>query len=280
MGTHRHIDPPFGTYTLPAKRETIRAAAIGHAASRMGKWQISLARKRAIKGLSEPFDVEVADGVKARLYPSTNRCEKRALCGVQIWDAVERGALQNAIAEPSDAPFVFLDVGANVGLYSLFANFYAQIAGREIRIVAVEPSSEMGKRLTVNAQASGAQVELIRSAIATEAGDVFLSDGGGNRGEGQLAERGESVMAMTLLQLCKTIGVTRIDALKLDIEGLDLAVLTQFFEQAHEPLHPELMILELDVTSAAQLIELTRAHDYLITERTRMNVVVRKRDRT
>ena len=255
-------------------------SANGHGATRTGKWQISLARKRAIKGLSEPFDIEVEDGVRARLYPSTNRCEKRALCGVQIWDAAERAALRQAIETPSEDPFVFLDVGANVGLYSLFANAYAQAAGRDINIIAVEPSSEMGKRLTVNTQASGADIQLFRSAVATEAGDVFLSDGAGNRGEAQLADRGESVMAMTLLQLCKITGVTRIDALKLDIEGLDLAVLTQFFKQAHDPLHPQLMILEVDETSGGPLIELAQAHDYLITERTGINIVATKRDRT
>ena len=280
MGTSTDITPPFGTYALPTKQEHVRVAAIQYAATRVGKWQISLARKRAIRDLSEPFDVTVAPGVKARLYPSTNRCEKRALCGVQIWDSVERAALQEAIAQPSERPFVFLDVGANVGLYSLFANAYAQAAGRDIRLVAVEPSSEMGERLTVNAQVSGANVELIHSAVATEPGEVFLSDGGGNRGEGQLASAGEPVFAMPLFQLCKTIGVSRIDALKLDIEGLDLAVLTQFLEKAPEALHPDLMILELDETSGDRLIELTQAHNYLVTKRTRMNVVVRKRDRT
>jgi len=161
MGTSTDITPPFGTYALPTKQEHVRVAAIQYAATRVGKWQISLARKRAIRDLSEPFDVTVAPGVKARLYPSTNRCEKRALCGVQIWDSVERAALQEVIAQPSE--------------------------------VAVEPSSEMGERLTVNAQVSGANVELIHSAVATEPGEVFLSDGGGNRGEGQLASAGEPV---------------------------------------------------------------------------------------
>jgi len=138
--------------------------------------------------------------------------------------------------------------------------------------------AEMGARLTVNAKASEAPIELIRSAVATEAGEVFLSDGDGNRGEGQIAERGEAVQAMTLLQLCAQAEVNRIDALKLDIEGQDLAVLTQFFEQAPASLHPKMMILELDETSAVPLIELTQAHDYLIKTRTRMNVVVAKRD--
>jgi len=263
---------------LPPRRELLRMNGLRYTDSRTGRWRISLARKRAIKGLSEPFDVEVAGGVKARLYPSTNLCEKRALCGVQIWDPVERGALRSAIEAPSDEPFVFLDIGANVGLYSLFAQSYAHKANRPIRLIAVEPSAEMGQRLSVNAAVSNANIELLRTAVSTEAGEGFLSDGGGNRGEGQLAESGEAVSAMTLLQLCQDNEVTRIDALKLDIEGLDLAVLTQFFEQAPTSLQPKLMILELNEDSAAPLIELTQAHAYLILKR--MNVVVRKRDQT
>jgi len=168
--------------------------------TRIGHWAISLRRKRAIKSLTEPFDVQVATGVKARLYPSTNRCEKRALCGVQIWDAVERGALRDAITARSQSPFIFLDVGANVGLYSLFAHSYAQQAGRDIRLLAIEPSADMSARLAVNAAASGAQIEQVKTAISTKAGEVFLSDGGGNRGEGQIAKSGEAVTAMTLLQ--------------------------------------------------------------------------------
>lgn len=283
MGNTAHIDPPFGTYALPAKRERIRLSANDCRDTRKGRWQASLARKRAMRGLNEPFDVTVDTtfGVQARLYPSTNRCEKRALCGVDIWDHEERGYLcYHMELYDGAAPYVFLDVGANVGLYSLFANGYADWNGRDIRIIAVEPSAEMGARLTVNAAASGASVEWVRSAMSTQAGDVFLSDGDGNRGEGQLAESGEAVTAMTLLQLCEAKSLKHITALKLDIEGQDLAVLTQFFEQAPESLHPDMMILELDETSGAPLIELTQAHNYLLITRTRMNVVVRKRDQT
>ena len=280
MGNTPHIDPPFGQFALPSGREAIRFSARLMGDDRLGRWTISLRRKRAIRKLTEPFDIQIDDGVKARLYPSTNRCEKRALCGVQIWDAVEREALCKSIEMPSEAPFVFLDIGANVGLYSLYANAYARHANRSIRLIAVEPSSEMGARLSFNAAASEAPIELIRTAISTEAGDVFLSDGNGNRGEGQLAAQGEAVTAQTLMQLCEANHIEYIDALKLDIEGQDLAVLTQFFEQAPETLHPSLMIVELDETSAAPIIELTQAHNYLITKRTRMNVVVRKRDQT
>lgn len=282
MGNTPHIDPPFGTYALPARRERIRLSGECHPDTRMGRWRISWARKRAIRGLSEPFDVNVHidyPGVRARLYPSTNRCEKRALCGVQIWDDEERAALGGHVGGyPPEQLYVFLDVGANVGLYSLFINVEAQIAGRDIRLIAVEPSAEMGTRLTVNAAASNTNIELVRSAISTEAGEVFLSDGNGNHGEGKISAQGESVPAMTLLQLCELKKLDRIAALKLDIEGQDLAVLTQFFEQAPEHLHPHMMILELDETSADPLIELTQTYNYLIRTRTRMNVVVAKRD--
>jgi len=280
MGNTSHISPPFGEYALPPKREAMRTSARALLDTRLGRWRISYRRKRAIHGLNEPYDIEIAADVKVRLYPSTNRCEKRALCGVQIWDPVERRALQDAIAVPSNTPFVFLDIGANVGLYSLFAQSYAREAGRDIRLIAVEPSAEMGMRLKANAAVSEAKIDLIQTAISTSAGNVFLSDGGGNRGEGRIAQSGEAVSALTLLQLCQQQNISRIDALKSDIEGMDLAVLKQFFEQAPATLHPHMMILELLSDSAAPLIELTARHAYLIQERTRMNVVVAKRDRT
>ncbi len=278
MGNSTNIDPPFGTFALPDRREKIRQSASRFSDTKPGRWGISLARKRAIKGLAEPFDVNVASGVKARLYPSTNRCEKRALAGVQVWDAVERHAIRDAISTSTTKPFVFFDVGANVGLYSLFANAYAQSFDLPIQIFAAEPSAEIGARLAFNAAASEADIKLIRSAISTESGDVFLSDGEGNRGEGKLSDQGEAVNAMTLLQLCVATGVNYIDILKLDIEGVDLPVLTQFFEQAPVSLHPKMMILELDQESAEPLIALALAHNYLITNRTRMNAVVTKRD--
>ena len=284
MGNHQqHIEPPYGHYALPADREKIRLGAQACRDTRRGRWRASLARKRAIKGLGEPFDVTVDKtfGVNARLYPSTNRCEKRALCGVDIWDYGEREALRTHIEESgTKQPYVFLDVGANVGLYSLFAHGYAMHAEQDIRLIAIEPSAEMGERLCVNARASKANIELKRYAIAAEAGEVFLSDGGGNRGEGKLVENGEPVTALTLLQLCENQDITRIDGLKMDIEGQDLAALTQFFSQAPESLHPNMMILEIGETSDAALIELAAANNYLIVTRTRMNIVVTKRDNT
>ncbi|MGB3457455.1 MAG: hypothetical protein WBA35_13940, partial [Litorimonas sp.] len=127
----------FGHHALSRWRERVRQGA-GHCAdTRTGRWAISLRRKLALRGLAEPFDVEVAPGVRARLYPSGNRCEKRAVAGVQVWDAAERAALETAVNGGEDR-FVFLDVGANAGLYTLFVNAYARAVRRPVRLVAVE----------------------------------------------------------------------------------------------------------------------------------------------
>ncbi|GHA85709.1 hypothetical protein GCM10009069_06150 [Algimonas arctica] len=280
MGTTHHIDP-FGTFSLPPTRERIRARADGCADTQWGHWMISLHRKRAIRGLSEPFDVTVAPGVNARLYPSGNRCEKRALAGVQIWDAQERAALRDAVQQ-TEGRFTFLDIGANAGLYSLFVNAYAKASKRNVRLIAVEPSTEMSERLTVNAQASDATIELIRSAISDAPGKANLSDGDGNRGEAQLSKTGESdigetVTVETLTSLCGRLGITHIDAMKLDIEGHDERALRAFFDQAPETLHPRLLIVETSAENGATLIELAQAQNYLVSDSTALNAILKKR---
>ena len=67
----------------------------------------------------DAIDVEFMPGVKTRLWPRTSRCEKRVFAGHQVWDHEEREALTSALLYSTSKPFVFLDVGANVGLYSL-----------------------------------------------------------------------------------------------------------------------------------------------------------------
>lgn len=281
METTTHHIEPFGHYALPPARERIRMRADKCADTQLGHWMISLYRKRAIRDLREPFDVAVTPGVNARLYPSGNRCEKRALAGVQIWDAEERAALRDAVQlsalQKGDAPFTFLDVGANAGLYSLFVNAYAKHAGRPVRLIAVEPSATMSARLSVNAAASAASVELIRSAISDAPGEANLSDGGGNRGEAQLSETGETVTVETLVGLCDRLGVATIDAMKLDIEGHDERALRAFFDHAPTSLHPHLLIVEMSADSGAALIEMAEAHNYLVSNATALNAILKKR---
>lgn len=277
-----NIDPPFGTYALPPEDEARRVKAGGYEDTRWGRAMISRNRKKALSGHSEPFDIEVVPGVNARLYPSGNRCEKRAFAGVQIWDRAERAALEAAVKSSASETFVFMDVGANVGLYSLFVNAYAVAAEKSARIIAIEPGLETCSRLEANIAASRANVQIIRAAISDAPGTGFLSTADDNRGEAKLVSGGhdiEAVVIDTLARICRAHGVTHIDAMKLDIEGHDLQALSGFFEDAPERLHPELLILETGRTTNSPLIELCTQQGYVVQSRAGLNsILVKKTD--
>jgi len=275
------ISPPFGTYALSPAREAWRLKADGYKDNRVGRILISIARKKALAGEKGPFDIVVADGVRARLYPTENRCEKRAFAGVQVWDKPERDALKTAIKKPSDKRFVFLDVGANVGLYSLYAQAYAKSFERDIRIIAFEPSMEICARLEGNISASEARVEIIRAAISDKPGTGYLSGGSQNKGEIKLAERSsesEEVVIDTLPRIARTLGLKYIDAIKIDIEGHDFKALSTFFEDAPKRLYPNLIIAEVGIMSHPPLIELCKANGYSKIKRTPLNVIFEKVD--
>ncbi len=270
--------PTFGHYALPAKRETLRKRADKFAATRIGRLGISLYRKQAFKGLSDPFDVQVMAGVNARLYPRSNRCEKRAFAGVQIWDAEERAALASAFDASAHRPFVFLDVGANVGLYSLILAAHAKSTGKDTRILAIEPDPTNRSRLAFNIKASAANIQVLPYAISNLGGVGYMGGGDINRGEVRLRENEEAsdqpVQIKTLYSICEEQGLSHIDAMKVDIEGHDERALTAFFESAPLSLWPNLLILETGREETTSLLELCTGHGYTITKRTGINSIL------
>lgn len=274
--------PKFGHYALPAKREILRKRADKFASTRIGRLGISLYRKQAFQGLSDPFDVQVMLGVNARLYPRSNRCEKRAFAGVQVWDAEERAALVAALDASTIAPFVFLDVGANVGLYSLILAAHAKITGKDMRIVAFEPDPTNRARLAFNIKASEANIQVLPFAISDEDGEGFMGGGDINRGEIRLQddvadsdeENEQPVQIKTLYGVCEEQGLSRIDAMKVDIEGHDERALTAFFKRAPKVFWPRLLILETGRDETTSLLELCTGHGYTITKRTGINSIL------
>ena len=270
--------PKFGHYALPEGREAFRLRADKCGDSRLGRWGISYWRKRAFKGLDGPFDVTVMPGVKARLYPRTNRCEKRVFAGQHIWDAPERAALLGALENSTSAPFVFFDVGANVGLYSLIlaAKARENKLRKALYITAIEPDTTNRSRFEFNISASGANITVLPYAISDEEGEGVMGGGDVNRGEVKLQSgaAGTAVPIKTLHTVCKEIGTTHIDAMKVDIEGHDLRALTAFFKDAPQTLWPHLLILETGRETTTPLLELCAARGYTIHTRTGINSIL------
>src|SRR5579871_1931938 len=201
-------------------------------------------------------------GLRMRLHPRDNGCEKGALFTPQMYEAPERAELAAEIdkAAASGRTFVFVDVGANVGLFSLFV---ASRAGADAQILAIEPEPENLRRLRFNiASNPGIPIRVAAVALDEKSGRVAVEtnfrDRGGARTrplsrlpplypppqEGEdfvdipppRAEEGREgaagvveVECLPLKELLDRDGIRSIDALKIDIEGAEDRVLVPFF---------------------------------------------------
>lgn len=235
-----------------------------------------LARRLAMSAVPDVADVEVF-GHKLRIDPRGNLAEKRLLFTPQYFDPDERALLARAL--PADA--VFLDIGANVGAYSFFA---ASCSGPHARIIAIEPQPKIHQRLQTNiAFNPGVPIEAIQLAIADIDGAISLFVDEQNAGEtsmrrlaGNSGSATEiSVSAKPLAALVSDLGLQRIDAMKIDIEGAEDIALAPFFEAAPATLWPSVLILENSPESwQIDCIDLARKRGYQLVLSTRLNVVL------
>jgi FkbM family methyltransferase len=274
-----YASEPFGTYSPCAFERALISLCRAMPESWLGRRVAFALRKLAMSFLKrQPRDVETL-GIKMRLYPFDNIADKRLLYTPQYFDAKERAALEAALTPD----FVFLDVGANVGGYALFVSVRT---GGRARILALEPQPQVFDRLSFNiAQNPRGNVKAIACAVADQDGEMTLFLAPGNQGEASLklmsadpdAGHAVRVPAQTLFGLVQSEGLSRIDALKIDIEGAEDLVLFPFFQNAPEALWPKLMILEVgEGRWQRDLMGLLRERGYETQMQTRLNFVLRR----
>jgi FkbM family methyltransferase len=264
----------FGAYALPpAARRLLR---LGEALGRGPAGRLSRSMLRRLVGLwrQGPFDVEPFPGQRARLYPVENLSDKRVFLTPGLWDLTERRAI-GRVVRAAPAPGHFVDAGANMGLYTLAVR--AELAGRGFRALAIEPDPENVARLRFNLAASGAQAEVTVAPVALSDRDGTLSIGPdqGNRGALHVEPTGTPVPARPLLDIVREAHFPRVDALKIDIEGMELPVLRHYFDHAERALWPRLVVLEAYRGEETPALAHLRALGYEIEGRTRQNAVLR-----
>jgi len=223
-------------------------------------------------------------GMKLRLYPRSNGCERNALFTPQMYDVFERKLLADAIEHRrrGGGDFVFVDIGANVGLYSLFV---ASRGGPATRIVAFEPQPGILDRLRFNLAANPAvKIDLHAVALSDRDGMVDLlidgDDSGGTRIDsvaGSTGGEAVSVPCRPLTAVLAEAGITAIDALKIDVEGAEDLVLGPFLRDAPKRLLPDLVLIE-DTSGLwrTDVFALLAQHGYTVSARNRQNVALRR----
>ncbi|MGN6471855.1 MAG: FkbM family methyltransferase [Rhizobiaceae bacterium] len=202
-------------------------------------------RKRIPAGQRGPFDVTV-EGIRFRAYPAENRCD-RILVG--------RGKLPEGPEHELLAPFlhtgaVFVDIGANIGTYALWAAKRVAPGGL---VIALEPHPRTFAKLEFNRAANGAEnVRCLNVAAGPEAGTAVLRfDGGGNVGGasllgGETAASGAEVPVSVrpLAEILAELGVGGVDVLKVDVEGYEDRALLPYFDNAPRALWPRTIMIE------------------------------------
>lgn len=231
--------PPFGAFAPNAAQAAI----------------ISLAHRSRLKRgafrpmLSRLVDLMRAGPVDVSYQGASFRFHHQA-------SATERGALFNPDYNLEELAFlrahvpsggVFVDIGANVGTYGLVL---ARQVGPGGQVIAIEPHPVTHARLAFNDKASGyTQTRLLAAAVSDADGELMIETDGTNLGASHVVTGAASahaikVPALRLQRILDEAGITRVDALKIDIEGFEDRALVPFFRDAPPTLWPRAVVIE------------------------------------
>jgi FkbM family methyltransferase len=274
------FDPsPWGAHLPGAYDRAVLALTRAMPANWLGQRLAILFRRLVMRRIGEGCIDTMLWGMRLRLYPRRNGCEKNALFTPQMYDTMERRALAEAVGR-CEGEFVFVDIGANVGLYSLYLASCGQV-----RTLAIEPQPGILDRLRFHLAANpSAEVDVKPIALSDRDGEATLvlndSDSGGTHldklnGREEAGER-ISVPCKPLMAVLAEAGIAAISALKIDVEGAEDIVLAPFLRDAPASLLPRLVLIE-DTRGfwSVDLFALLAARGYTVQERSRHNVALR-----
>jgi FkbM family methyltransferase len=264
---------PYGAFAPNAAQAAIIALA-HRSRLRRGAFRPMLSR---LVNLLRAGPVDVAyHGVPFRFYHQASATERGALFNPG-YDLEELDFLRAHMPEGG----VFVDVGANVGIYTLVL---ARHVGAGGRVIAIEPHPVNHARLAFNNSASGyRQVALVAAAAGASDGALMIETDGDNFGachivSGEGSPSAIKVPSWRLQRILDDAGVSQVDAMKIDVEGYEDRVLTGFFQQAPPSLWPRVVVIEhlsrhqwLDDCIADM-----RARGYAETAKTRSNTLLVK----
>ena len=195
-------------------------------AGRLGRLRFSLWKIFEERRLKKPLTIRWYDGLRINMY---------------LGNDLSRGLYVGGTYEPNEFMFLsqvlragmtFIDVGANDGLYTLFA---AKRVGPSGRVVALEPSGREFARLEENLRLNRlANICPLRLAASDRDGVATLRIAGfGHEGCNTLGgfayaieqEGTEEVRLATLDNIVSERALRRVDVVKIDAEGGELGVL-------------------------------------------------------
>jgi FkbM family methyltransferase len=161
-------------------------------------------------------------GLKLHLFPHNETCELVYLTG--RYEPNETHWLESVL-RPG---MTFVDIGANLGMFTLLA---AACVGPGGRVIALEPSKRERERLEANVKLNGfANVRVIAAATSDVPGNARLhvarepNSGHNTLGAFIYDVREELAEEVELIRL-DDAGIDHVDVMKLDVEGAEVKAL-------------------------------------------------------
>lgn len=237
--------------------------------------------------LEKPVIMDWVDGLKIWIYPKNEI--SRSLYVRGIYDP-NMAVLVNSFL-PADG--VLLDIGANMGYYSMLA---AKKTNENGKIIAVEPSSRDYKRIVANVKENHfeAKIKTIMAAVGDRLGKKTIQiaseeRSGLNTLGSEFAYKGiekiatEEAVVTTIDTIVASENLDRVDVIKMDIEGSEVRAL-EGARATIEKFHPVLLVgvnsdaLVKSKRSIRELENILKEMNYVIYKCTKDNFGLEKTD--
>lgn len=236
-------EAPFGAYRPTGAVATMLALTqktiLGRGQTRKAIGNMLRQRTRT------PIDVQLW-GRNARLHLQSNHAEMKAVLNPRNYSHRDFAFIRQQLPRAG----TFLDIGANAGMFSLFAS---SLLGAGGCVVAVEPQPGLFARLLYNMTVAndlaseGVRTVLAQTAVGPENGTAELAVPN-ELGQASLSPHvGGARMSVPLIplgDLLRREGVTRVDVMKIDVEGYEDEVLQSFFEKEDRSLFARAVLIE------------------------------------
>lgn len=177
-------------------------------------------------------------GSRARLWAELHHSAGSKVVYANPPDWPEMVVWQRAL-RPGD---LFIDVGANVGVYSLLA------AECGARVIAIEPEPSIVERLRENVALNDFHIEVVEAAVTNRPGRVSFDIGRDTRGAMSSATGlGTRLVAATSID--EVLGASTAAGIKVDVEGHERLVLEGATRALQEH---RIQILQLEWNDASE----------------------------
>lgn len=221
-----------------------------------------------------PVDI-IYNDVKFRLHPWDNATEAKILHGSGKRDREELQSISNSVS----AGGIFIDIGANIGYYSLMA---ASFGARQT--LAIEPNPLAYERLqfNINANRFADRITALPLALGerSEKTTLYVTEdeiGGSRISTQEVSGKPVSVFIRPLARIIKEYKIDHIDALKIDAEGMEDQVLFPYYESTPYMMWPKLVIIEHTSQQAwkRNILKWMLETNYHIIGETRSNMILK-----